>query len=217
MASRSASPSGMNGSHSELGHPLPPPSQEVTHLDLYVSLKPPPQAVAPKESCEPEILEAKWQNLEARWKAILDLEANIETLRISMESLRAEMEASLRGRLTTEEKVHALNADVAQWNKAKSRVHYALPKLGEFFHRSIGAASTPERKKLEELFKNHIRPRIPFPQMDKAVEQLDHLLKDRQVLTCARYVGLPGVQKNLCRYSGGLEDTEEQCNCECNQ
>ena len=93
------------------------------------------------------------------------------------------MEAASRKMLTTEEKVHALNADVAQWNKAKSRVIYALPKVREFIHRSTWAMGTPERKKLEELFKNHIRPRIPFPQMDKVREQLENLLKDRQVLS----------------------------------
>jgi uncharacterized protein YoxC len=152
-------------------------------LNLYVSLKPPPQTVAPNESCEPEIPEAKWQDLEARWKAILDLEASIETVRISTEGLRAEMEASSRKTMTPDEKVHALNADVHQWNKAKSRVLYALPKVREFIHRSTWATGTPERKKLEELFKNHIRPRIPFPQMDRVAEQLENLLKDWQVLS----------------------------------
>jgi hypothetical protein len=178
-----ASPAGINGSNAELGHPLPPPPQEVTHLNLFVSLKPPAQAVATKESGEPEIPEAKWQNLEARWNAILGLEASVDTLRISMESLRAEMEASSRKMLTSEEKQHAMGADMAQWQKAKSRVHYALPKVREFIHRSTWAAGTPERKKLDELFKNHIRPRIPFPQMDQVLEQLECLLKDRQVLS----------------------------------
>jgi hypothetical protein len=178
-----ASHSGMNGPDSELGHPLPPPPQDVTHLNLYVSLKPPPRAVAPDESYEPEIPEAKWQHLEARWNAILGLEASIDTLRISMEALRAEMEASSRRTLTADERVHALNADVAQWNKAKSRAHFALPKAREFIHRATWAAGAPERKKLEELFKNHIRPRIPFPQVDQVVEQLESLIKDRQVLS----------------------------------
>src|SRR5204863_2404514 len=85
--------------------------------------------------------------------------------------------------LRTDEKVHALNADVAQWNKAKSRLLHALPKAREFIHRATWAMGTPERKKLEELFKNHIQPRVPFPQMDQVVEQLEHLLKDRQVLS----------------------------------
>jgi hypothetical protein len=178
-----ASHSGINASDSELRHPHPPPPQDVTHLNLYVSLKPPPQTVAPNESCEPEIPEAKWQDLETRWKAILSLEANMDSLRISMEGLRAEMEASSRKTLTPDEKVHALNADVAQWKKGKGRVLYALPKVREFIHRSTWALGAPERKKLEEVYKNHIRPRIPFPQMDKAAEQLDNLLKDRQVLS----------------------------------
>jgi hypothetical protein len=85
--------------------------------------------------------------------------------------------------LTTDEKVNALNADVAQWNKAKSLVLYAQPKVREFIHRSTWATGTPERKKLEELVKNHIRPRIAFPQMDQVVEQLENMLKDRQVLS----------------------------------
>jgi hypothetical protein len=177
-----ASHSGMNESNTELRHPLPPPAQDTTHLNLYVNLKP-PQDAAPNEGCQPEIPEARWQDLESRWNAILGLEASMETLRISMETLRAEMEASSRKTLTSEEKLHALNSDVAQWNKAKSRVLHALPKVREYIHRSTWATGTPERKKLEELLKNHIRPRIPFPQMDQVVEQLENLLKDRQVLS----------------------------------
>jgi hypothetical protein len=177
-----ASPSALSGSNPELGHPLPPP-QDVSHLTLYVSLKPPPQAVAPNESCEPEIPEAKWQDLEARWKAIEGLEAAMDSLRLRMEGLLGELEAASKKTLTTEEKVHALNADVAQWHKAKNRVHYAMPKVREFIHRATWATGTPERKKLEEVFKNHIQPHIPFPEMDKVPEELENLLKDRQVLS----------------------------------
>jgi hypothetical protein len=178
-----ASHSDRSETNSELTDPLLPPPQDVPHLDLYVRLKPPPQAVAPNPNGEPEIPEERWQDLEARWETILGLEATLDTLRISMEGLRSEMEAASRRTLTTEEKVHALNADVAQWNKAKNRVHYALPKVREFIHRATWAKGTPERKKLAELLENHIRPRIPFPQMDKVGEQLDNLLKDWQVLS----------------------------------
>jgi hypothetical protein len=177
-----ASHSGMNGPDSELRHPLPPPPQDVTHLNLHVSLKP-PRAAAPNETSEPEISEVKWQELQARWNAVLGLEATIDTLRISMDSLRAEMEASSRKALTAEEKVHALNSDVAQWNKAKNRIVYALPKVKEFLHRSTWATGAPERKKLAELFKDHIEARVPFPEMDQVMLQLERLLKDRQVLS----------------------------------
>jgi hypothetical protein len=179
-----ASHSGMAGPDPELGHPLPPPPRDVPHLNLHVSLKPPHQTVAADEGGEPEIPEARWQALEARWNAILVEEASMETLRISMESLRSQMEASSGRTLTADEKVHALNADVAQWNKAKSRVHFALPKAREFIHRATWATAKPERKKLAELVENHIRPRIPFSEIDQVAEQLDNLLKDTQVL-CA--------------------------------
>ncbi len=175
--------SGLEGSHPQLRNPLPQPPHDVTHLDIYVRLKPPPQAVARTESGELEIASAKWQDFEARWKALLGLEASMDTLRISMEVLRAEMEASLKRMLTAEEKLHALAADVAQWTKAKSRVHYALPKATEFIHRAIWAKGTPERKRLDELFKNPIGAHVRVPQMDKVLEELEILRKDRQVLS----------------------------------
>src|SRR5436309_2006001 len=107
-------------------------------------------------SSEQDVPPEKWQALEALWKAILGLEASIDTLRLSMDGLRVEMEAAFRKSLAVEEKVHALQADVAEWNKAKSRVHYALPKVREFIHRATWASGAPERKRLEEFFKNHI-------------------------------------------------------------
>ncbi|HVS38404.1 MAG TPA: hypothetical protein VMS17_22795 [Gemmataceae bacterium] len=176
-----ASPSSGNVSSSNFTHPLPPPPADVTHLQLYVRVKP-PETVSHGQSGESEVSEERWQELEARWKAILELETSMDTLRLNMESLRSEMEAAARRTLTTDEKLNAFNADVAQWNKNKSRVHYALPKVREYIHRSTWATGAPERKKLEELFKYHIQPRIPFPEMDKVFEQLENLQKDRQVL-----------------------------------
>jgi hypothetical protein len=167
-----------DGLDSEFRRPLSPPPEDVAYLQLHFTLKSPPDAAAPDE-----IPEARWQQLEARWNTILGLEASIETLRMSMESLRSELEAAASKALTADEKVHALNADVAQWNKAKSRVHYALPKAREFIHRSVWAAGTPERKRLGELFKTHVGPRVPFPEMDRLPEQLEYLLKDRQILS----------------------------------
>ena len=85
--------------------------------------------------------------------------------------------------LPAEEKVHALAADVAQWNKAKSRAHYALPKASEFIHRATWAAGTPERKRLGELFKNPIGTQTSLSQADEVLQELEFLRKDRQVLS----------------------------------
>jgi hypothetical protein len=126
--------------------------------------------------------EQQWQMLEAQWKTLLGLEASLESMRMSMESLRAEMEATNRQPLNVEEKLHALQADVAQWNKSKTRVHYALPKVREFTHRATWAVGVSERKRLEELFKTYVEPRVPSPQLTETRELLEHLHKDRQVL-----------------------------------
>src|SRR5262249_55951727 len=120
--------SGMNGSNPTFKTALTPPPQHVTHLHIYVCLKPPPEPIAPltptlsgqgreedeEESSEVEISSAKWEYLEARWKAILGLEAAIETSRISMDGLVNEMEAALKKTLTIEEKTYALTADIDQ-------------------------------------------------------------------------------------------------------
>ena len=182
---------GVADAASELGDPLSPPPQADSHLELHVRLKPPiepalcPAASAPcdPEGPPPEVPQEKWQDLEVRWRAILGLEANIDSLRLRMDSVRVELESSLKKTLSPDERVHALNADVAQWNKAKSRAHFALPKAKEFIHRATWAAGTPEKKKLDDVFKNHIQPRIPFPELDQVPEQLDYLQKLRQVLS----------------------------------
>ena len=207
--------SGMNGSNPELGRPLPSPSEDVSHLTVHVSLKP-AQVVAPTESGEPKTASAAWQDLEARWRAILGLEATIDTLRLTMEGLRAELENWSKRPLKTEDKVNALNADVAQLNKVKSRAHYAVPKAREFIHRATWAMGTPERKELEEIFKDDVRPELPVAEMEQLPEQLESLLKDRQVL-CAGRDRFAGMQKYLRRAARGLEDAAEQCRGECTE
>jgi hypothetical protein len=189
--------SGTDRSNPELGRPLPTPPQDDPHLNIYVRLKPPAQVDAHNESGESEIIEEKWQEIKARWDAILGLEATVDTLRISMEGLRSEMEASLRQMLTADEKVHALSGDVAQWNQAKSRVIYSLPKVRDFIHRSTWAKGAPERKKLEELFKDPVRPPISSAQMNEVQRQLENLLKDRQVLS-AQGVTVNQECKSVC-------------------
>ena len=134
------------------------------------------------KSSEQEVPPERWQALEACWKTILGLETSIDTLRVSMDGLRAELEAAFKKSLAVEEKIHALQVDVVQWNKAKTRIHYALPKVRDYIHRAIWASGAPERKRLEEILEKHIAPRIPLPEIDQVHEQLGHLQKDRQVL-----------------------------------
>jgi hypothetical protein len=171
------------GSDPELTTPLPPPPPDATHLEVHVRLKPSPRAAADEGGGEPGVAPSEWQDLEALWKTILGVEAAVETSRKNMEGLRAELEASMRRTLTADEKVHALAADVAQWNKAKSRAHYALPKANDFIHRATWAAGTPERKRLGELFKDAVGTHASLPQPEEVLQELEFLRKDRQVLS----------------------------------
>jgi len=177
------SQSGLDGSNPEFKNPIPKPPPQVGHVEISVHLKPSHAAEARHEDGQPEVASGRWQELEPRWKAILGLEATIDTLRINMEALRTEMEASFRRTLAGDEKLNALSNDVVQWNKAKSRVHYALPKANEFIHRAIWAKGTPERKRLDEFFKNPIDAHIPLAEIDRVLEEMEILRKDRQVLS----------------------------------
>ncbi|HKB01071.1 MAG TPA: hypothetical protein VKD90_02580 [Gemmataceae bacterium] len=170
--------SGVDGANPQRDDPLPPPPPDATHLAVYVHVRPPARADVGGPDLPPE----KWQALEAVWKTILGLEAAIDALRLGMDGLRSEMEAAFKRPMGVEEKVHGLQADVVQWTKAKNRVHYALPKVREFIHRATWAQALPERKRLEDVVKDHIEPRIPHPQIDEVRDQLGHLQKDRQVL-----------------------------------
>lgn len=124
----------------------------------------------------------QWQALDGLWKAILSLEANIEGTRLSANGLRSEMETTFRQSLNVEEKLHASQADVGEWNRAKNRIHFALPKVKEFIHRATWAATVPERKRLDEIVREHVEPRVPMTDVDKVREEMEHLLKARQVL-----------------------------------
>ena len=131
----------------------------------------------------PEVSEEQWQSLEALWKAILGLEAGIDAARLSADGLRGEMESAFRRQLNVDEKNNALQADVAQWTKAKTRLHHAIPKAREFVHRATWSLAVPERKKLDEVIRAHVEPRVPFAGVDQVRAQLEHLQKDRQILS----------------------------------
>src|SRR5205085_3999080 len=85
--------------------------------------------------------------------------------------------------LMTEVKVDALHSDVARWNKAKSRAHFALPKSREFIHRATWVMGNPERKRLGEVFKDDAGPEVPLAELERIPDQLESLLKERQVLS----------------------------------
>jgi len=112
----------------------------------------------------------KWQEPESRWKTILGLEASIDDLRTGIERLCAELEASSKRTLTTEEKLHALAADVSEWTRAKSRIQFGLPKAKDFIHRARWAKGTPERRQLADFFKSAPGVSTPAPQIDQALE-----------------------------------------------
>ncbi len=176
-------PDGSDGAASQLRAPLPQPSADVAHLEVSVRLKSSPQAGAGGEAAASSGVVAQWPDAEARWKTVLGLEATVDTSRIGMEGLRAEMEGAFRRPLMAEEKLHALSADVVQWNKAKTRLHYAVPKAKEFIHRATWARGTPERKRLDELFTNVAKAHTPSVPVEQVLDELEALRKDLQQLS----------------------------------
>ncbi len=223
----SISHSAMDGSNPELKQPFAPPPPDITHLNVYVNLKAPPEVASPAVASPavaspefaspefaspevaspdnggtPEVLTVKWQDVETRWRAVLSVEATIDNLRLTIEGIQNEMVISSKKTLMTETKVNALNSDVALWNKAKTRVHYVLPKVREFIHRATWVMGTPERKKLEELFKEDAQHDFSNAEMIKLLDELENLLKDCQVL-CSQ----GGTVYQECKTIGGGIET----------
>ncbi|HQR42586.1 MAG TPA: hypothetical protein PLX97_07870 [Gemmatales bacterium] len=178
----------------ELSQPLKPPAEGDAYLPVFVRLKPPAVLADCTDFEQSGTLSSQWQHLMTRWNTILAAEVNIDTLRLRMEGVRAEMESAVNKSLSTDDKLNAFNADVAQWNKAKSRARYTLPKAKEFVHRATWALGTPERKKLDERFKYDAPPPLTQAEMDSLRNELDNLLKDRQILAAQ---GLTAYQE--CR------------------
>jgi hypothetical protein len=168
---------------SDLGEPLPSPPAGSTHTTVYVVMKQAaPAQTGPDADAMDDIPLETWQAIESCWKTIVGLETTIDTLRLSMGGLASEMDNAFKKPLATEEKLNANQADVAQWTRAKSRITYALPKVREFVHRATWATAAAERKRLGEIVESHIEPRVPFAELAEVRIQMDHLLKDRQVL-----------------------------------
>lgn len=184
----SDSPDGLSDYQPELNTPLPPPPRDVSLLSIHIDMKPATREIVQDESDHPGDSQVNRQSYQTRWNTILAMEVTLDTLRQRMESLRAEIEAATGKSLSAEEKLNALNNDVALWNKAKSRARYVLPRIKEFLHRATWAMGTPERKKLEIHFKDHDEP-PPQAQLDR---ELQILLKDRQILSAQ---GVAGYQE----------------------
>ena len=55
--------------------------------------------------------------------------------------------------------------------------------MKDFIHRAVWAIASMERKRLEELHRERIQPRIPLPEMNQVLKQLEDLRKDRQILS----------------------------------
>jgi len=162
-----------------------PESASPDSIDLEASdrLQRQPQFDSVMERGEAEVASTKWQDLEARWNAILGLEAAIETLRLTLEGVRVELEALSKKTLPPEERLYARKDDVSRWTREKTRIHFVLPKLKEFVHRATWAVAAPERKMLDELFKDSIERDLSMEQMVRIGDQLENLLKDRQILS----------------------------------
>lgn len=168
-----------DGTAPDLAAALPLPPAGDDQLTVYVRLK----SAARDAGGVPEVSEEQWQYLDALWKAILGLEAGIDSARLTADGLRGEMESAFRRQLNVDEKNNALQADVSQWTKAKTRLHHVIPKAREFVHRATWSLAVPERKRLDEVIRAHVEPRVPFAGVDQVRAQLEHLQKDRQVLS----------------------------------
>src|SRR5262249_45898803 len=75
------SESATDPSISELGAPLPQPTNDASDLEIHIRLKSTEPTHDLEAKQEPEFDAIKWHDLEARWKAFLGLEAALDVTR----------------------------------------------------------------------------------------------------------------------------------------
>ena len=113
--------------------------------------------------------------------------------------------------MNVEEKVNALQADVAQWNKAKNRIHYALPKVREFIHLRHLGPGTVGTEEAGGTFQEPRRAAGPDFRVGSSLGTARRLAERATDFGLSGQHGRPGMPKHLRGDPEGIQHTGEEC------
>lgn len=126
--------------------------------------------------------------IESYWHNVLLLDAEIRRARMQLEQCMSRVN-SLNRDLNTDEALAADNADKKDWQDARRWLRDSAASLSRSIKEiDVGILSgAGQRHRFEDIIKQHVEPRIPFPGLPQAVLDFEMLHKSaKNVLTAAQ-------------------------------
>lgn len=197
------------GANPLLDQPLPPagPAGIVVHVqapDLPLPRSEPLTSNSPQVHGTSEPLAASQAVLEAinaEWHAIIQHERQVDALRRQLGAVQGTLQ-SLNRDLDPDERLYADTLDKKDWQDTRRWLRDALALVGKTIRaHDIGATSAAgNRRRFEELYKQFVEPRIPFPGMELERLAFEQHRKNNQSLithmqTAHAFAARDGVQR----------------------
>ena len=195
---------GGGGTSPLLDQLLPPPVAEV-NLDISVWMTPAQQPLWPGfppafpgfsdsatgppafaagsvSATDAQLLDA----IESTWNAVLNLETRVATMRKELGSNISRIN-SLNRDLSADERRTCDSKDIQDWNDARRWLRDSHSVLSRSVKEiDVGTTSGAGRRhKFEEIYRNHVVPRLPFPGLTQAVNEFDSYRKILQSVIAA--------------------------------
>ncbi len=129
-----------------------------------------------------------FEQIEYYWTAVLQIESDVRRARMQLEQAVGKL-ASLNRDLNTEEALAADTLDKKEWQDTRRWLRDCMGGLSRSIKEiDVGTLSgAGQRHRFEDLIKNFVQPRIPFPGLPQAVIDFEmHHKTAKNVLTAAQ-------------------------------
>lgn len=164
-----------------LDQPVPPPGPAGIAVKLRMPSDPIAAAVAPmpvasgspEQSSAPPSAGARsvLEAIDAEWQSIILLERQLDALRRQLSGVQGTMQ-TLNRDLDPDERLYSDSMDKKDWSDTRRWLRDALAHVSKAIRsHDIGVTSAAgSRRRFEQLYKDYVEPRRPFPGME--AEQL---------------------------------------------
>lgn len=158
-----------------------------------------PVATAPISSNGPPDPNAEriFASIEADWRAIEQLERQLASVTKQLNSQAAKLQ-SLNRDLSTHERMAADSNDIKDWNDVRRMLRDGAANISKQVRAfDIGTVSAAgNRNRFQEIFENHVKPKVPFDNMVGVAQEFEAHRKVCQNLLTQSASALSGAQRD---------------------
>ena len=110
-----------------------------------------------------------FEQMEFNWNAILQIESDLRRIRMQLEQAISRV-SSLNRDLNTDEAMAADNNDKKDWQDARRWLRDSASGISRSVKEiDVGLLSgAGQRNRFEDMIRDHVRPRVPFPNVEQA-------------------------------------------------